>query len=150
MPDSIGPSYGPIPCLYRFLSRIARHRQARQFRALLDCHRRLCRRFYPDPEPAARRRRAGLIPVNNHVAPKPSGPTCAPTMRILLLLTALSLPTLAAELPLPREAAPPAWPKPAPVELKRDSLALCSKDLELIHSSDTLGGFVIRVGGKLF
>src|SRR5262249_52721731 len=41
-----------------------------------------------------------------------------------------------------------AWPKPAPVQYKRGALSIHSKELELIHSPDSLGGFSIRINGK--
>jgi hypothetical protein len=50
--------------------------------------------------------------------------------------------------PLPANAAAPAWPKPTPVPLKNSALTIHSKELELVHSPDTLGGFIVRVGGQ--
>lgn len=49
--------------------------------------------------------------------------------------------------PVPANAELPAWPKPTVPKLPPDAPSVRSKDLELVHSRDTLGGFVVRVAG---
>ena len=49
---------------------------------------------------------------------------------------------------VPATSVLPIWPKPTPVQIKAGSLSIHSKDLELVHSTDTFGGFQVRVGGK--
>src|SRR5258705_283482 len=68
------------------------------------------------------------------------------TFIVLLKLNALAAPSVGA-LALPANAILPAWPKPALVQLK-GALSIHSKDLELVHSTGTFGGFIVRVGGK--
>jgi hypothetical protein len=57
-------------------------------------------------------------------------------------------PPLLRTVPLPSDAALPQWPKPAQPDPGTSPLAVRSKDLELLHSRETLGGFIIRVAGQ--
>jgi len=50
--------------------------------------------------------------------------------------------------PLPPDAQLPSWPKPTPVNTATGAITLKSGDLELLHSKNTFGGFVLRVAGK--
>jgi hypothetical protein len=51
---------------------------------------------------------------------------------------------------IPPEATTPQWPKPSAPSLSPSPVSVRSQDLELIHSSDSLGGFVVRISGKDF
>jgi len=51
---------------------------------------------------------------------------------------------------IPPEATTPQWPKPSAASLSSNSASVRSKDLELVHSSDTFGGFVVRITGQDF
>ncbi len=50
--------------------------------------------------------------------------------------------------PLPAGARLPEWPKPTLVEMRGEAPVLKSGGLELVHSRDTFGGFVVRVSGQ--
>lgn len=79
-----------------------------------------------------------------------------PILAVALLAAALarqghgaeSAHTPARAVPVPANAALPAWPKPAPVPLPSEALSVRSEGLELIHSSNVLGGFEVRVDGS--
>jgi len=53
-------------------------------------------------------------------------------------------------IPVPPGANLPQWPKPVVPELPADAPSVRSQELELIHSRDASGGFVIRVAGTPF
>lgn len=63
---------------------------------------------------------------------------------------ALILTAVAAPVPIPSDATTPQWPKPFTASLPPHAASVRSKDLELIHSGDMLGGFVVRVSGRDF
>ncbi len=54
----------------------------------------------------------------------------------------------AQDTPVPAGAAVPQWPKAFPAQLLTDGPSVRSRQLQLIHSRDPEGGFVIRVAGK--
>ena len=53
-------------------------------------------------------------------------------------------------LTIPSAAATPEWPKPPAPSLPANAGSVHSKDLELVHSPNALGDFVLRVDGKDF
>ena len=52
-----------------------------------------------------------------------------------------------APFPVPPDTELPAWPKPTTPDLPANAPSVRSRDLELVHSPDALGGFVVRVAG---
>src|SRR5690349_18191054 len=60
------------------------------------------------------------------------------------------LAAIAEPVPIPSGATTPQWPKPLIVSLASGSASVRSKDLEVVHSADTLGDFVVRVSGRDF
>jgi len=50
--------------------------------------------------------------------------------------------------PLPADAALPKWPAPDLLPVPADAYVVRSKNVELVHARDRLGGFIIRVAGE--
>lgn len=84
------------------------------------------------------------------------------TKRILLNLTAAHLLAFCTLLeaapgqppietfPIPAGASVPEWPKVVAPKLSSDAPSVQSQELEVIHSPDAVGGFVVRIGGVDF
>ena len=69
---------------------------------------------------------------------------------LLAAWSALSSPGFAEPTPIPASATTPEWPKPTAPVLTPNFLSVRSQDIELIHSPDEPGCFLVRVAGKAF
>jgi hypothetical protein len=70
------------------------------------------------------------------------------TLAALFIINSASAAGSNPVIPIPAGSTLPTWPKPVMVQLSSGAPAIRSKDLELIHSPDSLGGFIVRVAGK--
>src|SRR4029450_9128463 len=70
------------------------------------------------------------------------------TLAALFILTSASAAVSNTAIPLPADSTLPTWSKPFLVQPNAGDPSIRSKDLELIHSPDSLGGFIVRVAGK--
>jgi hypothetical protein len=81
---------------------------------------------------------------------KPLLSSATPLLLLISFASAAALPspTEPRSIPLPPAAVLPQWPKPAPPELGPGALAVRSRDLEILHSPNALGAFVVKVANQ--
>src|SRR5690348_3836352 len=60
-----------------------------------------------------------------------------------------SAASLKPPVPVPTDEAVPTWPKPTAVPMAPGAPSITCKEITMVHSTNSLGGFEIRVADKL-